>query len=67
MRARRLHNVPGFGIDKVAAAAGHDPDILRLENLDIDLPPPPGSSKRPAKRSGRTSTTATFPSRGVLT
>jgi aspartate/methionine/tyrosine aminotransferase len=42
MRARRLDNVPGFGIDKVAAAAGEDPDILRLENLDIDIPPPPG-------------------------
>jgi aspartate/methionine/tyrosine aminotransferase len=42
MRARRLDDVPGFGIDKVAAAAGEDPDILRLENLDIDIPPPPG-------------------------
>ena len=42
MRARRLHDVPGFGIDKVAAAAGDDPDVLRLENLDTDLPPPPG-------------------------
>jgi aspartate/methionine/tyrosine aminotransferase len=42
MRARRLHDVPGFGIDKVAEAAGDDPDVLRLENLDIDLPPPPG-------------------------
>ncbi len=42
MRARRLDNIPGFGIDKVAEAAGDDPDVLRLENLDIDLPPPPG-------------------------
>jgi len=42
LRARRLNNVPGFGIDKVAEAAGDDPDVLRLENLDIDLPPPPG-------------------------
>lgn len=42
MRARRLHNVPGFGIDKVADAASADPDVLRLENLDTDLPPPPG-------------------------
>jgi aspartate/methionine/tyrosine aminotransferase len=42
MRARRLDAVPGFGIDKVAAAAGEDPDVLRLENLDTDLPPPPG-------------------------
>ena len=42
MRARRLKDVPGFGIDKVAAAAGDDPEILRMENLDTDLPPPPG-------------------------
>jgi aspartate/methionine/tyrosine aminotransferase len=42
MRSRRLDDVPGFGIDKVADAAGDDPDILRLENLDIDIPPPPG-------------------------
>ncbi|MDQ3987307.1 MAG: pyridoxal phosphate-dependent aminotransferase [Actinomycetota bacterium] len=42
MRARRLKDIPGFGIDKVAAAAGDDPEILRMENLDTDLPPPPG-------------------------
>ena len=42
MRARRLDNVPGFGIDKVAAAAGADPETLRMENLDTDLSPPPG-------------------------
>lgn len=42
MRARRLDDVPGFGIDKVAAAAGDDPEILRMENLDTDVPPPPG-------------------------
>jgi len=37
---RRLENVPGFSIDKVAAAAGDDPDVLRLENLDSDIRPP---------------------------
>ena len=39
-RASRLDDIPGFGIDRVAAAAGDDPSILRLENLDTDLPPP---------------------------
>ncbi|HKY60720.1 MAG TPA: pyridoxal phosphate-dependent aminotransferase [Gemmatimonadota bacterium] len=39
-RARRLEGIPGFSIDRVAEAAGHDPEILRLENLDTDLPPP---------------------------
>lgn len=42
MRASRMREIPGFGIDKVAAAAGEDPDVLRMENLDTDLPPPPG-------------------------
>jgi N-succinyldiaminopimelate aminotransferase len=36
----RLRDIPGFNIDRVAAAAGDDPDVLRLENLDTDLPPP---------------------------
>jgi aspartate/methionine/tyrosine aminotransferase len=37
---RRLAGIPGFAIDRVAAQAGADPDVLRLENLDTDLPPP---------------------------
>jgi aspartate/methionine/tyrosine aminotransferase len=41
MRAHRLDSVAGFGIDKVAAAAGDDPEVLRMENLDTDVPPPP--------------------------
>jgi len=37
----RLDGIPGFNIDRVAAAAGDDPDVLRLENLDTDVAPPP--------------------------
>jgi aspartate/methionine/tyrosine aminotransferase len=40
MSVRRLDSIPGFNIDRVAAAAGDDPDILRMENLDTDIPPP---------------------------
>ena len=40
MTVRRLVGIPGFSIDHVAAAAGTDPDVLRLENLDTDLAPP---------------------------
>ena len=40
MGVTRLTEIPGFNIDRVAAAAGSDPDVLRLENLDTDLPPP---------------------------
>ena len=36
----RLKHIPGFNIDRVAAAAGNDPEVLRLENLDTDIPPP---------------------------
>jgi aspartate/methionine/tyrosine aminotransferase len=39
----RLLDIPGFSIDRVAAAAGQDPSVLRLENLDTDLPPPPAA------------------------
>ena len=41
MGVRRLDEIPGFNIDRVAAAAGDDPEVLRLENLDTDVPPPP--------------------------
>jgi GNAT superfamily N-acetyltransferase len=33
----RLANVAGFNIDEVAAAAGDDPDVLRLDNPDTDI------------------------------
>jgi aspartate/methionine/tyrosine aminotransferase len=40
MSVKRLDHIPGFSIDRIAAAAGDDPDVLRLENLDTDIPPP---------------------------
>jgi aspartate/methionine/tyrosine aminotransferase len=45
-RAERMQPVVGFGIDRVAAAAeetggSHGGPILRMENLDTDLPLPP--------------------------
>ncbi len=39
----RFHDIPGFNIDKVAAAAGDDPGVLRLENLDTDIRPHPAA------------------------
>ncbi|MGW0803577.1 pyridoxal phosphate-dependent aminotransferase [Nonomuraea sp. NPDC002799] len=39
----RFAHVRPFDIDKVAAAAGADPDVLRLENLDTDVQPPPAA------------------------
>ena len=45
-RAERIQPIGGFGIDRVAAAAeeaggGHGGPVLRMENLDTDLPLPP--------------------------
>jgi aspartate/methionine/tyrosine aminotransferase len=40
-RAERLKHVQGFGIDRLANAADALDDVLRLENLDTDLPLPP--------------------------
>lgn len=40
MAVRRLRDIHGFAIDRIAAAADDDPGILRLENLDTDLLPP---------------------------
>lgn len=40
MPVQRLAQIPSFSIESVAAAAGSDPDVLRLENLDTDLAPP---------------------------
>jgi aspartate/methionine/tyrosine aminotransferase len=40
---RRFDDIPGFNIDRVAAAAGDDPEVLRMENLDTDVPIPPAA------------------------
>lgn len=44
-RAKRLEDVRGFGIDRLARAADARPSddwpVLRMENLDTDLPLPP--------------------------
>ncbi|WP_029136793.1 pyridoxal phosphate-dependent aminotransferase [Nakamurella lactea] len=42
MTVSRLQHIPGIGVNQLGdrADAEHDPDMLRLENLDTDLPPP---------------------------
>jgi N-succinyldiaminopimelate aminotransferase len=39
----RLRELPALGVDSAAAAAGDAADVLRLENLDTDLRPPPAA------------------------
>jgi len=43
MPVSRLQDIPGIGVDQMgnAADAAHDPEILRLENMDTNLAPPP--------------------------
>jgi len=43
MSVSRLKTMPGIGVDTMgnAADAAANPDMLRLENLDTDIPPPP--------------------------
>ena len=40
-RVSRLKFIPGIGVDRISnsADAAHDPEILRLENLDTDILP----------------------------
>jgi aspartate/methionine/tyrosine aminotransferase len=42
IKVSRLMQVPGIGVDVMgnAADAAHDPEIMRLENLDTDVAPP---------------------------
>ncbi len=42
MPVSRLRDIPGIGVDEIgdAADAAANPNILRLENLDTDVPPP---------------------------
>ena len=65
-RPQRLAQIHGFGIDKVAAAAGDDPDILRLENLDTDLAPPPEAIAATCEAAGRDDANSYLPFTGRL-
>ena len=53
MSVKRLANIPGFSIDRVAAAAGNDPEVLRMENLDTDLLPPASAVALTRKAAGQ--------------
>ncbi|PYX82880.1 MAG: aspartate aminotransferase [Acidobacteria bacterium] len=45
MSVSRLHHVAGITVDRIgqAADAARDPSILRLENMDTDVAPPPAA------------------------
>jgi len=62
---RRLAGIPGFGIDRVAAAAGVDPDVLRLENYDTDIPPHPDALEATRSAIGRDEANSYLPFSGL--
>lgn len=64
MSVRRLDGIPGFHIDQVADAAGEDPDVLRLENLDTDIPPPESALKATRDAIGVDATNSWLPFTG---
>ena len=66
MSVRRLANVPGFSIDRVAAEAGDDPEVLRLENLDTDLAPPAAAIAATKAAVGRDEDNSYLPFTGKL-
>jgi aspartate/methionine/tyrosine aminotransferase len=53
-RVSRLSQVPGIGVDRAGQAAddAQDPEILRLENLDTDIPPPLVAIEQTRKAAG---------------
>jgi aspartate/methionine/tyrosine aminotransferase len=62
---RRLDGIPGFGIDRVAEAAGSDPEILRLENYDTDIPPHPDAIEATRAAVGRDDANSYLPFSGL--
>jgi aspartate/methionine/tyrosine aminotransferase len=60
----RMAAIPGFGIDRVAAAVGEDPEVLRLENLDTDLLPFEGALRATREAVGRDEANSWLPFTG---
>ncbi|TWT11838.1 pyridoxal phosphate-dependent aminotransferase [Reyranella sp. CPCC 100927] len=56
-RPARLHAIAGIGVDRMGSIADADPtrDYLRLENLDVDIPPDPEAIER-TRRAAATDT-----------
>jgi aspartate/methionine/tyrosine aminotransferase len=65
-RTERFSEIQPFGIDKVAAAAGEAPDVLRMENLDTDVPPPPVAVAATRDAVGRRDANSWLPFTGLM-
>ena len=65
-RPRRLAALPDLGVDAAARAAGSDPEVLRLENLDTDVPPPPAVLQVTRESVGLDEANSYLPFNGLL-
>jgi len=65
-RTGRFARIQPFGIDRVAAAVGGDPDVLRMENLDTDIAPPPSAIIATREAVGNRSANSWLPFTGTL-
>ena len=65
-RPRRLAELPELGVDAAARAAGSDPSVLRLENLDTDIPPPPAVLAATRESVGLDEANSYLPFNGLL-
>src|SRR5919198_566509 len=65
-RRARLAGLPELGVDAAARAAGADPDVLRLENLDTDIPPPDAALAATRESVGLDDANSYLPFNGLL-
>jgi aspartate/methionine/tyrosine aminotransferase len=65
-RTGRFARIQPFGIDRVAAAVGGDPDVLRMENLDTDIAPPPSAIVATREAVGNRAANSWLPFTGTL-
>ena len=65
-RPDRLAALPELGVDAAARAAGSDPEVLRLENLDTDVPPPPAVLQVTRESVGLDEANSYLPFNGLL-
>jgi aspartate/methionine/tyrosine aminotransferase len=62
----RIEPITGIGLDVVAAAIGEDPEVLRLENLDTDLPVPASALAETRASIGRDENNSWLPLTGRI-
>src|SRR5687768_17720094 len=62
-RPARLRHIAGIGVDRMGSIADANPncDFLRLENLDVDIPPDPEAVERTRRAASKDSDNSYLP------